>query len=79
MDGWIVLGLGVFFILAGIGSYIWGRREMESYYAALTARMDVREFVERTPFRPEPEALKIGGYISASLGIVLCGLAFVLF
>jgi hypothetical protein len=61
MEGWIVLGMGVFFILTGIGSYLWGRHEMDAYYMALSSRIDVREFLERSPFRPEPEALKIGG------------------
>ena len=71
MDGWIVIGLGVFFIILGILAFIWGCREMASYYMALCQRRDVREFIERSPLRPEPEALKIGGVIAVVVGVVL--------
>jgi hypothetical protein len=77
MEGWIVIGLGALFIVLGIAVFIWGRRETDSYYEAISRRMDVREFVERSPLRPEPEALKIGGAICAAVGIVLVGLGLV--
>jgi len=71
MDSWIVIGLGVLFVVMGILAFIWGCREMDSYYRAISQRRDVREFIERSPLRPEPEALKIGGIITAVVGVVL--------
>ena len=71
MDGWIVTGMGVLFVLLGIGVFIWGRRETADYYEAISQRRDIREFVERSPLRPEPEALKIGGIITVVVGIVM--------
>ncbi len=71
MDGWIVIGLGVLFVALGIGTFIWGQKELVAYYEAITQRIDVREFVERSPLRPEPEALKIGGIIAGVVGVVM--------
>jgi hypothetical protein len=63
--------LGVFFIIVGSGFYLWGRREARLYEEALTSRYDLREFMEHTPERPEPGALKTGGVIGFVLGIML--------
>lgn len=71
MEGWIVIGLGVFFLILGIIAFIWGCLEMDDYYRAISQRRDVREFIERSPLRPEPEALKIGGIIAAIVGVVV--------
>ncbi len=71
MDAWIAIGLGALFVLLGIGAFIWGQRETTAYYEAISQRRDVREFVERAPLRPEPEALKIGGIICAVVGLVV--------
>ena len=71
MDKWIAVSIGVAFIVIGIGAFLWGRDETHKYYEALTNRMDVREFLERSPIRPEPEALKIGGVISIAVGLVI--------
>lgn len=71
MDKWIPIAIGAAFILIGIGAWFWGRDETRKYYEAITNRMDVREFLERSPIRPEPEALKIGGIISIAVGLVI--------
>jgi hypothetical protein len=71
MDSWIAIGLGGLFIVLGIATFFWGRRETTAYYEAISQRRDVREFVERAPLRPEPEALKIGGIIAAVVGLVM--------
>ncbi len=71
MDDWIVIGIGGLFVLLGILVFIWGCREMDAYYTAMSQRRDVREFIERSPLRPEPQALKIGGVIAVAVGIVL--------
>ncbi len=70
LDWYILVGLGGFFILLGILSIIWGRSEEKSYYEAIAQRRDVREFLEHLPFRPEPHALKVGGRIAITVGIV---------
>jgi hypothetical protein len=71
MDGWIVTGLGVLFMVLGVVVFLWGRRELTDYYDAITRRQDMREFLEHSPLRPEPEALKIGGIITVVVGLAL--------
>ena len=72
-DDWLImLGLGGLFLLLGVGTYIWGQREEKSYYDSIpTRRVDVREFLERSPFRPEPRALKIGGWLAITIGFLM--------
>ena len=71
-DWVIILGVGGLFLLIGIAGYIWGRSEEKSYYDSMPARrFDVREFLEHSPFRPEPEALKIGGRIAVAIGLLM--------
>ena len=70
-DWFILMGVGGFFILLGLGAIIWGKREEKSYYDSLSARPDMREFLERQPKWPQPEALKTGGWIAVALGLSL--------
>jgi hypothetical protein len=70
-DWYILVGLGGFFILLGLLGIFWGRHEEKSYYDAIATRPDVREFVEHLPWRPEPQALKVGGRIAIAVGVVL--------
>jgi hypothetical protein len=79
-DLWIIIGLGVMFVLLGVGAWFWGRREEKDYYKAISAHHDVREYMEHTPERPEPGALKIGGLIAIVIGLVMLimGSAFLL-
>lgn len=71
-DWLMILAAGGIFLLLGISSYIWGRSEEKSYYDSMPARrFDVREYLERSPFRPEPGALKIGGWIAIALGLLM--------
>lgn len=70
-DCFILMGLGGLFILLGLAGIIWGRREEKSYYDSLSTRPDVREFLEHWPQRPEPGALKIGGWIAMALGLLM--------
>jgi len=65
------MGVGGVLILLGLAAIMWGRGEEKSYYDAISARPDVREFVEHEPQRPEPEALKIGGWIAIAVGLVM--------
>ena len=73
MEGeWAILAIvGAVFILLGIIAILWGRYEQKKLDEALTSHVDVREFVSHWPERPQPEALKIGGWIALALGILM--------
>lgn len=70
-DFWILMGIGGIFILLGLAAIIWGKREEKSYYDSLSARADLREYLEHWPQRPEPGALKVGGWIAIAIGVLL--------
>lgn len=78
-DWLIALVLGGFFVLAGIGGIIWGKREEAAYYNAIITRPDIREYLERKPRRPEPQALRIGGWIAIAVGLFLLGVGAYIF
>jgi hypothetical protein len=66
------MSLGGLFIVIGLAIVIWGRREEKSYYNALAKRPgDTREFMEHWPQRPQPGALKVGGWIAIAIGVVM--------
>jgi len=65
----VVVG-GVFVIL-GLVSIIWGRREEKRYYESLATRNDLREFIAHWPGRPQPGALKAGGWIAVAAGLII--------
>jgi len=67
----MLIGMGVLFLLLGLGSFIWGKREEKSYYNSISTHPDVREFLEHEPERPEPGALKIGGWIALAIGLLM--------
>ncbi len=72
LQGWVVpVIIGGVFIILGLAAWIWGKREEKSYYDALTTRHDLREFFSRWPGRPEPGALKAGGWIAMAVGVVI--------
>jgi len=69
---WLMLiGAGGLFILLGLGAIMWSKGEKRSYYEAISHHLDVREYLEHQPERPEPRALKIGGWIAITIGIIL--------
>ena len=63
--------MGGCFVVFGIVFYFWGKYEENRYYNTIVHRFDVREYLERLPFRPEPGALRIGGTIALIVGILL--------
>ena len=70
--GWFMLmGIGGGFIILGIFGLIWGRHEEKSYFDALAERRDMREFMSHWPERPQPGAVKIGGWIAIALGVLM--------
>jgi len=77
-DTVILLVLGGIFILLGVAAVIWGKREEKSYFDSLSTRTgDLREFVDHWPPRPQPGALKIGGWIALIIGVLMALLAFI--
>ena len=73
-DFWILMGIGGVFILLGLAAIIWGKREEKSYYDSLSTRADLREYLEHWPQRPEPGALKVGGWIAITIGLLMLAL-----
>jgi len=65
------MGLGGLFVIIGVALVVGGKREERGYYDSLSTRTDMREFVEHTPQHPEPGALKIGGWLTIAIGIVM--------
>ena len=75
-DWFILIGMGGLFVLLGLAAFIRGKSEEKSYYDSISARHDAREFLEHKPERAEPGALKIGGWIAITIGLlmlVMCG------
>jgi ABC-type Fe3+ transport system permease subunit len=69
---WLVIAIaGGVFIVLGIISIMFGRHEQRKIDEALTTHTDVREFISHWPERPQPGALKIGGWIAVSLGVLM--------
>ena len=71
LDCYILMGMGGLFVILGIASIFWGKGEERSYYNALSTRSDMKEFLEHEPERPEPGALKIGGWIAIAIGLLM--------
>ncbi len=74
-DYWgIPVVVGAVLCSIGIGLIVWGVKEADNYYDSLITRFDLREFFSRWPPRPEPGALKAGGWIAIAVGIVMAGI-----
>lgn len=70
-DVLILMGVGGFFVILAVLVIIWGRVEENSYYKALSQRDDLREYISHWPPRLEAGALRVGGWITLSIGIIL--------
>ena len=66
-----ILGLGIFFILFGVASMLFSRREEKKYYDSMLAQRDVKELITREPEQPWLRGWQIGGKISLILGVPL--------
>ena len=73
-DWFILMVMGGSFVLLGLGTFFWGRREEKRYFDSISSRTDVREYLEHWPQRPEPGGLKIGGWIAVTLGLFMLAL-----
>ncbi len=79
-NDWLIpMGMGGLFILLGLAAIFRGRSEEKSYYDSLSARPDVREFLEHRPKYPQPEALKIGGWIAVAIGLLMLTIGGIIF
>lgn len=77
---WVIpVIVGGVFIILGIGLIIWGIKEASRYYDSLVTSFDLREFFSRWPPRPQPGALKTGGWIAIILGFVIIGIGILLY
>ncbi len=75
-DLYILITIGGIFIVLGIFGLLWGSREEGIWYGVVSSRIDVREFLDHSPGRPEPNALRSGGKICIAVGVVIllvCG------
>lgn len=59
------------FIFLGLVAIILDKREQNTYYDSLSDRVDTREFLQHSPLRPQFGALKIGGWIAVSIGVII--------
>jgi len=73
-DAFIMIWVGVGFIVLGVVGLLLGRREEKGYYNSLSSRRDVREYLEHSPRRPGIGALKVGGRIAIAVGVILIAL-----
>ena len=67
----ILMAVGGGFIILGLVGILWGRHEEKSYFESLTSRPDLREFIAHWPERPQPGALRTGGWIAIAVGLLL--------
>ena len=70
----IVMVMGGVFILLGLALFFWGRGEEKRYYNAISSHHDVREYLVHEPQRPQPGALKIGGWIAIAIGVIVAAI-----
>jgi hypothetical protein len=74
-DSFVLLVMGIIFTAVGGGILGWSRWAEGRYHDTLTARTDMREFLESTPERSGYGALRMGGLTSIIVGAVLLGIA----
>lgn len=70
-ENFMLMVVGGGFIILGLAGIIWGRHEDKSYFESLAERPDLREFMSHWPERPQPGALRIGGWIAIAVGLLL--------
>ena len=73
----VIVGGG--FLLLGIAGLIWGWLEEKRLFEKLAAQRDLREFSLKHVESPQPGALKIGGWISIVLGVVILAVGLTLY
>jgi hypothetical protein len=71
-NDWIIMVIiGGVFVLLGIVGIFWSKKEEGAYYGSISEHVDVREFMDHSPGRPEPPSLRTGGKICIAVGVVV--------
>jgi hypothetical protein len=70
-DLYVMIIIGGVFVVLGIFAFLWSKREEGAWWSTISNSVDVREFIDHSPGRPEPNALRIGGKICIAVGVVL--------
>jgi len=71
-DYFILMGVGGLFLVLGIVAFVWGKREEKGYFDTIaTYTRDLREFMNHWPQRPQPGALKVGGWVAITIGLLV--------
>ena len=65
-------------ILVGLAAMVWDKVEKGNYLNSISHHADTREFLDGWPPRPQFGALKAGGWIAITIGVLLLlgGIAF---
>ena len=71
LDNFIIMGMGGFFLILALIFFLWARSEERGLNYGLSHRRDLREFLTRWPMRVEPGALRVGGWLSVVIGLLL--------
>lgn len=71
IDSYIMIGIGGFFILLSLLAFLFAGSEQRGINNALSHRPDLREFGTGGPLRMGPEALRIGGRLLFTVGLVV--------
>jgi hypothetical protein len=67
-DALVLIGVGCFFILLGIISFLWAAREERGMKNVLSRRTDLRDFIDGWPIRVGPGSSRMVGFISIVIG-----------
>ncbi|MBA7594013.1 hypothetical protein ES703_00949 [subsurface metagenome] len=71
LDNFIIMSIGGFFLVLALIFFLWARGEERGLNYGLSQRRDLREFLTRWPMRVEPGALRVGGWLSVIIGLLL--------
>jgi hypothetical protein len=71
IDSYIMIGIGGFFILLSLFAFLLAGGEQRGIDHALSHRSDLREFGSGGPLRMGPEAIRIGGRLLFTVGLVI--------
>ena len=71
LDSYIMIGIGGFFLLLSLLAFLFAGSEQRGINNALSHRTDLREFGAGGPLRMGPEAIRIGGRLLFTVGLVI--------
>ena len=71
LDSYIMIGIGGFFLLLSFVAFLRAGSEQRGINHALSHRSDLKEFGSGGPLRMGPEAIRIGGRLLFTVGLVI--------